>query len=360
MADLLRKRGHGVDLLERSSEMLGGARGRGRAAAAMLRGGLQPDGVTRAVEKAAADVVHVHNLNPLFGPRSLAAARASGARVVMHLHNYRLVCAIAIAYRDGRVCTRCHGRNTLPGVRLRCRGNLPEAAVYGAALGMQQPRVLSSVDRFVAPSRAARERLATLGVPPAGIDVLHNFVPESEFATASEAISGEHALYAGRLVEEKGVDVAIEAARTAGVPLVVAGDGPDRGRLEALAAGAPVRFTGRLSAPELARLRRRTAFCVMPSRWDEPCPYSALEAMAAGLPVLVSDQGGLPELAGEEAALPARAVPAWSDAMAALWRDRDRRVEAGDAMLARARERFGPERFYRGLMDVYERAGAVR
>jgi glycosyltransferase involved in cell wall biosynthesis len=80
--------------------------------------------------------------------------------------------------------------------------------------------------------------------------------------------------------------------------------------------------------------------------------------MAAGVPILVSDRGGLPELAGAGAALRAGDVPAWADAMSSLWSDRDRRAAEGGAALARARDRFGPERFYSGLMDVY--AGAVR
>ena len=133
---LLRERGHAVQVLERSSQALAGPQGRARGGIAMLRGGPRPAEVRAAVEQVGADVVHVHNLNPLFGPRALEAARSAGARVVMHLHNYRLFCSIAIAYRDGGTCTRCHGRDTLPGVRLRCRGNLPGVAgLRGRAVG---------------------------------------------------------------------------------------------------------------------------------------------------------------------------------------------------------------------------------
>ena len=103
-----------------------------------------------------ADIVHAHNTVPLFGPRALAAAREAGARVVMHLHNYRLVCAIGIAYRDGAPCTRCQGRRTWPGARLRCRGNAPEALTYAAGIAIQQPRVLEAVDRFILTSRGLR------------------------------------------------------------------------------------------------------------------------------------------------------------------------------------------------------------
>ncbi len=360
MIDLLRARGHEVGLLERSSEELAGLPGRSRGAISMLRGGLDPGAVARAVERTGAQVVHAHNINPLLGPRALRAARAAGARVVMHLHNYRLFCAIAIGYRDGELCTRCRGRNTLPGIRLRCRGSLPEAVVYATALARQQPAILRLVDHFVVPSRAAAARLAEFGMPTQRISVLHNFVPAGELADSSSAAQGEQALYAGRLAEEKGVDTAIEAARRSGIPLIVAGEGPDEGRLRRLAAGAPVSFTGRLAADELAQLRRRSALALVPSRWDEPCPYSVIEAMAAGVPVLASRVGGLPEMVGDEAALDPRSPSSWAAAVEDLWSNEEGRRHAGEQALARARELFSEDRFYAGLMDVYARAAEVR
>src|SRR5947209_2361994 len=111
---------------------------RTQAAAGLLRGGLNPDEVARAVRRTRARVVHAHNVNPSLGWRALAAAREAGARVVLHLHQYRLVCAVGVCFTHGEDCTRCHGRNTLPGVRLNCRGTGPEAVLYGAALAMWQ------------------------------------------------------------------------------------------------------------------------------------------------------------------------------------------------------------------------------
>src|SRR5438105_15309825 len=66
---LLRARGHRVERFERSSAALEGSRGRLRAGAAMVRGGLDPAEVERAVGRTGAEVVHAHNLNPLLGPR---------------------------------------------------------------------------------------------------------------------------------------------------------------------------------------------------------------------------------------------------------------------------------------------------
>jgi glycosyltransferase involved in cell wall biosynthesis len=355
IAALLEARGHDVALLERSSKELDGARGRLRAGAGMLAGGLDPGQVANAVRRHRAGVLHAHNLNPLFGARALRAARREGARVVLHVHNYRLVCAIATQFRDGAACTRCRGRNTWPGVRLRCRGSTAEAVAYGAGIALHQRALLGAVDCFVVPSAFTRERLEEVGVPLRPAHVLPNFLPETEFAPEPPAGEPQHVLFAGRLVEEKGAETAIEAAARASVPLAIAGSGPGEPGLRALASrlGAGVRFLGRLDPGELEEARSAAAFAVVPSLWDEPCPYAAIEAMASGLPVLASAVGGLPEVVGEDSVLPARDVARWAEAMAALWNDAGHRRARAASALARARDLFGEERFYSGLMDAY-------
>ncbi len=346
---LLARRGHEVEVMERSSQALG----RGRAALGLLAGGLDPAEVASVVRRRRARVVHAHNIHPLFGWRALAAARGAGARTVLHLHNYRLFCAIGVAYRDGMPCFRCRLGRTRPGLRLRCRGSVPEAAVYAAALYRQQPRLFEHVDQFVAVSEALAAHLRDLGLPPSLTATLPNFMPNGEFATESRAGDGEFALAAGRLTEEKGFDTAIVAARDARVPLVIAGAGPDESRLRALAAGDDIRFTGYVAREALADLRRRAAVVLAPSRWEEPCPYSVLEALAAGVPVLASDRGGLPELVGDEATLSATDPSAWSAALGELWDDPGLRAERGRQALARARERFGEGAYYERLTRLY-------
>src|SRR3954449_4499605 len=182
--------------------------GRVRAAAAMLRGGEDEGELAGAVRELGAGVVHAHNMQPLVGPRGLAAARAAGAAGVLHLHNVRLFCAIGVASRDGGPCFRCHHRFTLPGLVLNCRDSVPEAAVYAAALARHQPLAFESVTRFVAPSRYAAGQLARLGLPAERTEVLPHYLPAESLADESRADRGSYALIAARLGEEKGIDVA--------------------------------------------------------------------------------------------------------------------------------------------------------
>jgi glycosyltransferase involved in cell wall biosynthesis len=331
--------------------------GRGRAAAALLRGGEREHELATAVRELGAEVVHAHNVQPLIGPRGLAAARDAGARVVLHLHNARLFCAIGVASRDGGPCFRCHGRLTLPGLVLNCRGSLAEAAVYAAALSLHQPRVFDAVDRFVAPSRYAVGQLATLGVPADRLEALPHYLPEEAFGKASRAHEGRFALVAARLSPEKGIDTAIEAAAAAGVPLRIAGEGPAQAELAELASrlGAPVELLGRLGRKELVRLLFEAAVAVLPSRYHEFSPFSALEAMAAGVPVVATRMGGLPELIGEERCVPANDAAALAERLGSLWEDAELRRAEGDALLARARERHSEDAYLRRLLGLYER-----
>jgi glycosyltransferase involved in cell wall biosynthesis len=293
---LVRERlGEDTALIERESATIG----RATAARALLRGGLEPQDVAAAVRRTGARVVHAHNIHPAFGWRALAAAREAGARVVLQLHQYRLVCAVGVCFTAGSECTRCHARNTLPGVLHNCRGSIPESLVYAASLARWQRRIVASADAVIVPSRYAAGRLAELGVPLPNAQVVPHPLPE--IAASAAPAAGGHALFAGRLEPEKGLDIAIEACRLAGIDLAVAGEGSLRARFEA---SPGVTFHGQVGKAELARLRAGAAVALVPSRFAETFGFAAAEAMAAGLPVAASRIGALPELVLEEGLVP--------------------------------------------------------
>ena len=210
------------------------------AAEGLLRGGLRPEEVGDAVRRTGARVVHAHNVNPTLGWRALAAAREAGARVVLHLHNYRLVCAVGTCFTQGEDCTRCHGRNTLPGVRLtaaavrrRSRRPTPPRSRSGRSGSPRRPTVSSSpalsgsgaCGGARGAGRRASER-AVVGAARVRWRVGRGRRPPRPLRR--------------RLSHEKGVADAVVACRDAGLPLVVAGEGP--------AAAEPIARCGRRRA----------------------------------------------------------------------------------------------------------------
>jgi glycosyltransferase involved in cell wall biosynthesis len=334
-----------AELMSRSSAQLS----RIEAARGLLQGGLRPGEVAAAVRLTEARIVHAHNVNPSYGWRALAEARAAGARVVLHLHQYRLVCAVGVCFTRGKECTRCHGRNTLPGVLRNCRGTGTEAVAYGASLAIWQRRLAAQADAFIVPSDFALGRLRELGAPlqDRPVHVVGHVL--REFAARAAPPRDGYALVVSRLAPEKGVDVAIAACREASVPLVIAGDGPERAALERSARGAEVRFTGAVGDEELARLRAGAGVAVVPSRAAETFGLAAAEAMASGLPVAATRSGALTELVPGEWLSPKNDREALGEAIVRLRGD----IAAGERGLAIARERLAPERVAPRLAAVY-------
>jgi len=285
-----------------------------------------------------------------------------------------------VCFTHGAECTRCHGRNTLPGLRLNCRGSRGEAAAYAAALALWQRRVIAQADVILVPSRFAVERLRALGAPlpwervrvlapplraagGAGAERAA-LAADSEARTgrAGEAAArdagvrtGAYALVVSRLAPEKGVDVAIRACRAAGIALVVAGEGPDRRALEAIARDGDVRFAGRVDDAELARLRAGASIALAPSRAAETFGMAIAEAMAAGLPVAGSRVGALPELLEPQELAEAGDAGGLAEAIGRLAGDR----AAGERARARVARVCAPEVVAAGLAEAYRAAGAA-
>ena len=348
---LVRERlGEDAELLSRDSAGMGGS----RAALGLLRGGLGESEVGEAVRRTGARLVHAHNLLPGLGWRALAAARAAGARVVLHLHQYRLVCAVGVCFTDGADCTRCHGRNTLPGVVHNCRGSRAESVAYAASLALWQRRVAGLADVVVVPSSFAEARLRVLGAPlaPGGVRVLAPPVPAAVQSADASGRAGGYALVVSRLSPEKGVDVAVEACRRAGMPLVVAGEGPELSRLRALAGSSEVRFEGRVERARLTELRAGAAIALVPSRSAETFGIAAAEAMAAGLPVAGSRVGALPELLDAGSLVAPGDAAGLAEAIARLAGDRRNGAEGR----RRVAEMCGPEKVADVLSSIYAQA----
>ncbi|MGH9163900.1 MAG: glycosyltransferase [Acidimicrobiales bacterium] len=146
------------------------------------------------------------------------------------------------------------------------------------------------VDEFAAISHAVRQRIERIYQRPARVI----FPPvDTDFFTPDPGVPrGDFALMASRMIPYKRIDMVIRACRTVGIPLVVAGSGPDEDRLRALAAGAgsPVRFVIAPSDDTLRQLYRTATMLVFPA--EEDFGIVAVEAQACGTPVVALAAGG--------------------------------------------------------------------
>lgn len=257
-------------------------------------------GMTRALERFRPDVVHFHNVYHQLSPSILAAVRRAGVRSVMTLHDYKLACPSYQMLDHGQLCDACVGGSALNAARRRCKGGSTVASTLLAIESSihRATRAYDAVDVFISPSRFLAGVMTRTGLSEQRLVVLNHFV-EATPRAATTSRSGF--VFAGRLSSEKGVDTLIRAVALlpTEVHLHIAGDGPVRGELEALArevASDQVTFHGRLDKESLRQVVAASVASVVPSRWHENQPMTILESYASEVPAVVTDLGGMPEL----------------------------------------------------------------
>ena len=196
------------------------------------------------------------------------------------------------------------------------------------------------------------------GVAPAKV---HKVLHGVEIEDPPVEPRGDHALFVGRLVVEKGVENAIEACGRAGMRLVVLGDGPLRGELEAAARaqGADVEFRGQVPQEDVLAEMRRARLLMVPSLWHEVLALVIVQAIAAHLPVVATDVGGNPDLLGEGRGIlyPPGDVTALTEILAAVAADPARAVEVAQTAAEWARAELTEARWIERMRAVYATVG---
>jgi glycosyltransferase involved in cell wall biosynthesis len=297
---LLAENGIEVELLETNNDGIVGIRGKLDAAASVFYSFRGVDMLKEAIRRTRPDVVHVHNWFPTFSPGIFWACKKMKVPVVHTLHNYRLLCAKASLYRDGRVCEDCIGTAfRAPGILHGCyRGS--RSGTAAATAGMLTHWKLGTwrkvVDRFIALSEFAKGKLVQGGLPAEKIAVKANCL---DYDPGMRPGDGGYFLYVGRLTEEKGIPVLLECWKQGPdlPPLHVAGVGPLENEVRA-ASGAlkNVKWLGAKSSDEVLEIMGRAKALVCPSLWYEGMPRVVIEAMAVGTPVIASSIGTYPEM----------------------------------------------------------------
>ena len=346
------------------------ARFRARSAAPARPPGSCAAGWTRArsreaVERTGARVVHAHNLQPTYGWRALAAARAGRGPTVLHLHNYRLVCAVGTCFTRGEDCTRCHGLDTLPGRAAQLpRPRAPRrpstrrgsrcgsAGIAAAADALPRPQRLRARPPARA-GRAARRPRARPAVGPARVRAVLDRAPRR--ATCSRP---------GDWRRRRASRTRSRRARAAGCRSSWPATARSARCCARAARWAPTSASRAASTPRRSpRCGTAPRVAVVPSRYAEILPLAALEAMAAGLPVAAARSGGLAEAVPREGLYAPGDVAALADRLRALVARRGgrrARARGGARPVGAGRGRVRPRgRLRRLIADSGTRAGTA-
>ncbi len=268
------------------------------------------------------DIVFVHNFFPLISPVVFEEARRAGAKTVWTVHNFRYACLNGLFLRDGRVCEDCLGNYPISGIVHRCYRNSALASMAVARLIVEQfksGKIYDKIDAVIALNNFCYERLVTSGAPPDKIVVNPNYL-DAELSEP-EPVTKTKFVFVGRLSEEKGVDIIVDAFRK--LPhctLHVVGDGP---LYESISASAPsnVKMLGRRPTAEVLATIRSAAALLLPSRFYECFPRVILEAASQGVPTVTSPGGAAASIISDYdlgIVMEANTVECWRDAVSHL------------------------------------------
>ena len=293
-----------------------------RAAARMIRQWI-------AAHDTPGTVYHLHGWSQILSPSVFTALAPVRARLVISAHDFFLACpnGAFTNFATGAACPHTALSRACLAEPCDRRGHthkLWRAVRYGVQSLVYKPQ---SSPPVLAIHAGMRPMLARAGIPVAAIHPLPNpVVPFSPTRIAAER--NHEVLFVGRIEATKGADLALAAARLAGMPIRLVGDGALHA---SLAAEYPeAQFAGRLPPAEIGALAQTARVLVMPSRYPEPYGLVAMEAALAGLPVILPPTALLaPDLveAGAGIAVDPRDTKAFAAALAGLASD-DAKVAA--------------------------------
>jgi glycosyltransferase involved in cell wall biosynthesis len=309
------------------------------------------------------DLAHVRGIYHHLSPSILWELKRQKIPVLYHMNDFKILCPTYNCVADSRPCELCsHGAFHHAATQGCYAGPRSSAVVLAAEAYLHKwlRTYERCVDMFLAPSEFARNKLIDSGFPAERIEVLPHFqaLPSDRQLAADEG----YLLYFGRLSPEKGVYELLRAmVQLPHIPLVIAGDGPERPRLESLARELNlnhVLFTGMMHGEKLQGLIAGCSFSIFPSHAYETLGKTIIESYAWGRPVIASDLGSRRELVrhGVTGLLyPDGDREQLAHSIEFLFDRPDLIAKMGAAARRRVQENHDPDRHMEKLLDLYHR-----
>lgn len=242
------------------------------------------------------DVIHINNFNYQLTPSIIYAAsqyrKKAGKKVkiVFTAHDYQLVCPNHMMFdMQGRICEDCINKGFLSctkkgcihGSRLKSLIGTVEASVYKSL------KTYEMIDTVICCSEFLKSKMDTNPIFTKKTIAMHNFIDSVENTNTPKE---NYVLYFGRYSREKGIELILNSKNT---DYVCAGSGEYENEINNQ---THIKNVGFKSGEELESLIRKAKCSVYPSIWYENCPFSVMESIMYGTPVVGAKIGGIPEL----------------------------------------------------------------
>ncbi|GAB4131255.1 MAG: glycosyltransferase [Raineya sp.] len=249
------------------------------------------------------DVIHIHNLFYVASPSILYEIQKQKVPIVLTIHNFRLICAGALLLRNGQVCELCIQKKfPLAGIQHKCFQNsalktaqLTLITGLHKLLGTWQ----NKVDTYITLTEFVKNKLvhSSLQLPEEKIQIKPNFAPDKGFSRLEER--ADFFLFVGRLSQEKGIKILLEATKIYDFHLEIIGEGAMANIVKEYAHNNPkITYHGFQGTDFIIEKMKQCKALLFPSVWYEGMPLTIMEAFSTGTPIIISDIDNLNQMVG--------------------------------------------------------------
>ena len=241
----------------------------------------------KAIEDFKPDIVHLNNFQRQLSSSIIDAIKEKNIPIVFTAHDLQTVCPNkTMLDSQNKICEKCIKGHYYNCIKKKCVKNSSLKSLLGALEGRyykMKKIYTQKIDKIISPSQF----------------LIHNFLDINQYNVETQ--DDGYALYFGRLSEEKGIKNLLKAfAKLENGKLYIAGQGPEENYIKEFIEKnnlqERIKLLGFLKQDEMIEAVRKCKFMVIPSVWYDNCPYSIIETLIIGKPVIGSKMGGIPEL----------------------------------------------------------------
>lgn len=247
------------------------------------------------------DLIHLHIFQHQISPSILDIIKKYQLPTVYTAHDLKMLCLNYKMLHHGRICEQCKGRKYYHCAMNRCVKDSLLKSCLNVAEGYIHlwRQSYDTIDEIITPSNFYKRKFEEFGISSDRVTHIPNFLDAKEPVVNNYGRKNPYYLYFGRLSEEKGIRTLLEAFLSLNTKLYIVGTGPLKEKIEKyiqLKNIQNVHMLGFKSGEELKDIVGNSKAVILPSEWYENGPYSAIEALQSGRPIIGADIGGIPEL----------------------------------------------------------------
>lgn len=311
------------------------------------------------------DVVHLNNFQRQLSASIISPCIKRNIPIVFTAHDVQAICpAITMMDPDRNPCELCMKGKYINCVKKSCIKNSKLKSFLGAVEGKYYRNhkiYTNKIDYIITPSEFYRNKFIEDGVNQDKVKTLHNSIEMKDYDIKTQ--DDGYALYFGRLSREKGILNLINAFKKLDNGLLyIAGEGPEKETIEKIIKDNKlekrVKLLGFLNKKQMTEATRKCKFVVVPSIWYENCPYSVLETLAIGKPVIGSNMGGIPELVEDNKngfIYQYDDINELSNKMKLLFEDNKLVDKFSKESKKLAKEKYSRDEYYKDIIDIYKK-----